>query len=187
MRISAFEVRVGNLLEIDGSLWRVLSKNHVKPGKGGAFVQLEMKDVTAGTKRNDRFRSDDKMEKAHVEARKMQYLYNENDRYYFMDNESYEQMELGAEELADQVGYLLPDTEVQINCYNEAPISVELPDNVVLEIIETEVAIKGQTAAGSAKPAIVETGLRISVPQFVNTGDRVKVNTETGEYVERAN
>ena len=187
MRISAFEVRVGNLLEIDGSLWRVLSKNHVKPGKGGAFVQLEMKDVAAGTKRNDRFRSDDKMEKAHVEARKMQYLYSENDRYYFMDNESYEQMELGAEELADQVGYLLPDTEVQINCYNEAPISVELPDNVVLEIIETEVAIKGQTAAGSAKPAIVETGLRISVPQFVNTGDRVKVNTETGEYVERAN
>ena len=187
MRISAFEARIGNLIEIDGSLWRVLRKSHVKPGKGGAFVQLELKDISAGTKRNDRYRSDDKLEKAHVEARKMQYLYSESDRYYFMDMESYEQLDLGADDLAGQIGYLIPDTEVQINCYNDAPIGVELPDNVVLEVLETQGVVKGQTAAGSSKPAIVETGIRVNVPTFVVTGDRVKVNTESGEYVERAN
>lgn len=187
MRISASEVRVGNLIEIDNSLWKVLNKVHVKPGKGGAFVQLELKDIVAGTKRNDRFRSDDKVEKAHVEARTMQYLYAEGGRYYFMDTESYEQIDLSEDDLVDQIGYLMPDTEVQINFYNESPIGVELTDNVVLEIVETEAVIKGQTAAGSGKPAILETGIRISVPQFINVGDRVRVNTETGEYIERAN
>lgn len=187
MRISASEIRIGNLIEIDNSLWKVLNKAHVKPGKGGAFVQLELKDITAGTKRNDRFRSDDKVEKAHVEARNMQYLYAEGGRHHFMDTESYEQIDLSEDDLVDQIGYLLPDTEVQINFYNESPIGVELTDNVVLEIIETEAVIKGQTAAGSGKPAILETGIRISVPQFINVGDRVKVNTETGEYIERAN
>lgn len=187
MRISASEVRVGNLIEIDNSLWKVLNRVHVKPGKGGAFVQLELKAIAAGTKRNDRFRSDDKVEKAHVEARTMQYLYAEGGRYYFMDTESYEQIDLSEDELADQIGYLMPDTEVQINFYNDSPIGVELTDNVVLEIVETEAVIKGQTAAGSGKPAILETGIRISVPQFINVGDRVRVNTETGEYIERAN
>lgn len=187
MRISASEVRVGNLIEIDNSLWKVLNKAHVKPGKGGAFVQLELKDITAGTKRNDRFRSDDKVEKAHVEARKMQYLYAEGGRHHFMDTESYEQIDLSEDDLVDQIGYLMPDTEVQINFYNDSPIGVELTDNVVLEIVETEAVIKGQTAAGSGKPAILETGIRISVPQFINVGDRVRVNTETGEYIERAN
>ncbi len=187
MKISAFETKIGNLLEIDGSLWRVLRKSHVKPGKGGAFVQLELKDISAGTKRNDRFRSDDKLEKAHVEYRPMQFLYSENERYYFMDMESYEQIELGSEDLADQVGYLIPDLEVQINLYNSSPIGVELPDNVVLEIIDTEGVVKGQTAAGSYKPAMVETGIRVNVPTFINIGDRVKVNTDTGDYMERSN
>ncbi len=187
MKLSAFEVKVGNLLSIDGSLWKILRKTHVKPGKGGAFVQLEMKDISAGTKRNERFRSDDKVEKAHVEFRKMQYLYQEGDRYVFMDMESYEQIELSADELSDQVGFLIPDIEVQINLYNDSPIGVELPDNVALEVIETETVVKGQTAAGSSKPATVETGIRVNVPTFVNIGDRIKVNTESGQYIERAN
>ena len=187
MKISAFETKIGNLLEIDGSLWRVLRKSHVKPGKGGAFVQLELKDISAGTKRNDRFRSDGKLEKAHVEYRPMQFLYSENERYYFMDMESYEQIELGSEDLADQVGYLIPDLEVQINLYNNSPIGVELPDNVSLEIIDTEGVVKGQTAAGSYKPAMAETGIRVNVPTFINIGDRVKVNTDTGDYMERSN
>lgn len=187
MKISAFEVKVGNLLAIDGSLWKILRKSHVKPGKGGAFVQLEMKDVSAGTKRNERFRSEDKVEKAHVEFRKMQYLYQEADRYFFMDMESYEQIELDAPDLGDQVGFLIPDIEVQINLYNDTPIGVELPDNVALEVTDTETVVKGQTAAGSSKPAMLETGIRVNVPTFVNIGDRIKVSTESGQYIERAN
>ncbi len=187
MKISAFEARIGNLIELDGSLWKILRKSHVKPGKGGAFVQLEIKDVAAGTKRNDRFRSEDKLEKAHVDFRKMQFLYSENEYYFFMDTESYEQIELTADDLSEQVNFLIPDLEVQINVYNNTPIGVELPDSVVLEIIETDAAIKGQTAAGGSKPAILETGVRVNVPTFISAGDYVRVSTDSGTYIERAN
>ncbi|SET31926.1 translation elongation factor P (EF-P) [Nitrosomonas marina] len=186
MKISAFEVRVGNLIEYQNKLWRVNKKNHVKPGKGGAFVQLEMKAVVDGTKLNERFRSEDKVEKAHVEPRQMQFLYNEGDSYIFMDNESYEQLALPADELEDQAPYLLPNTDVLINFYNEDPIGLELPTSVILEVTETEVMMKGQTAVSGGKPAVLETGLKVSVPQFVNIGDKIKVNTDTGEYIERA-
>jgi elongation factor P len=161
MKISAFEIRTGNLIEHNGKLWRVYKKQHVKPGKGGAFVQVEMKDISAGTKLNERFRSEDRVERAHVEARSMQYLYQEGDNHVFMDNQTYEQMSLTADELEGQLGF-------------------------VLEVVETEGTVKGQTAAGSGKPARLETGLTVTVPTFVNGGDKVKVNTETGEYVERA-
>lgn len=187
MKISAFEAKVGNLIELDGSLWRILRKSHVKPGKGGAFVQLEIKDVSAGTKRNDRFRSEDKLEKAHVDFRKMQFLYSDGNIYTFMDIENYEQIELTTEDLSDQIDYLIPDLEVQINLYNGAPIGVELPESVVLEVIETDAAIKGQTAAGGNKPATLSTGLRVNVPTFLNAGDSVRVNTDSGAYIERAN
>jgi len=185
MKISASEVRVGNLLDYQNKLFRVLKKNTVKPGKGGAFVQLEMKSID-GTKLNERFRSEDKIEKAHVEPRKMQYLYADGDGHVFMDQESYEQMTMPAEDLEEQIGYLLPNTDVQINFHNDSPIGIELPGNVILEVTETEAAIKGQTASGSGKPATLETGIRVNVPVFVNTGDKIKVNTETGDYVERA-
>ena len=186
MKLSAFDVKVGNLLEYQGKLWRVLKKTHVKPGKGGAFVQLEMKEISAGTKRNDRFRSEDRLEKAHVEPRTMQYLYADGDQYVFMDSVTFEQLLMPAEDLAELSGYLLPNTEVQINFHNDNPIGVELPDNVVLAVTETEGVVKGQTASGSGKPAQLETGIRITVPTFINVGDKVKVNTETGQYVERA-
>ncbi len=186
MKISAFEVRVGSLLEYNGKLWRVLKKQHVKPGKGGAFVQLEMKELNAGTKLNERFRSEDKVEKPHVDVRSMQYLYQDGDNYVFMDSESYEQIHIPAEDLEEQVKYLLPNTDVQVAIHNESPIGLDLPANVVLEVTETDVAIKGQTAAGSGKPATLETGLVVTVPTFINIGDKVKVNTDTGEYVERA-
>ncbi len=185
MKISAFEVRIGHLIEYKNNLWRILKKNHVKPGKGGAFVQLEMKSLD-GTKLNERFRSDDKVEKAYVEPRKMQFLYQEGDDFIFMDLETFEQTTILAEDLGDQTLYLLPNTDVQVNFNNEMPIGVDLPNNVVLQIVETETAIKGQTATSSGKPAILETGLKVTVPQFVNTGEKVKINTETGLYVERA-
>ena len=186
MKISAFEARVGNLIEYQGKLWRVHKKNHVKPGKGGAFVQMEMKCISDGTKLNERFRSEDKVEKAHVEPRQMQYLYSEVDSYIFMDNETFEQLTMSAEDLEDQVPYLLPNTDVQINFHNDSPIGVELPANVILEVTETEAVVKGQTAASGGKPATLETGLKVTVPQFINAGEKVKVNTDTGEYVERA-
>ena len=186
MKISAFEIRVGGLIEHQGKLWRVLKKNHVKPGKGGAFVQVELKDISGGTKLNERFRSVDTVEKAHVEPRQMQYLYAESDDLVFMDNETFEQMHIPREDLEDQLGFLLPNTDVQVNFHNDVPIGIDLPANVVLEVVDTESAIKGQTATGSGKPAELETGLKVTVPQFVSVGDKIKVNTESGEYVERA-
>tara|TARA_B100001964_G_scaffold124428_1_gene137836 strand:- start:1212 stop:1775 length:564 start_codon:yes stop_codon:yes gene_type:complete len=186
MKISAFEIRIGNLIEHQSKLWRVLKKNHVKPGKGGAFVQVEMKEISQGTKLNERFRSDDKLEKAHVEPRKMQFLYNDGSGFIFMDTETFDQTTLSDEHLGDQAQYLMPNTEVQINYHNDNPIGVELPLSVIMEVVDTEAVIKGQTASGSGKPAKLETGLRVTVPTFVNIGDKVKINTETGEYVERA-
>ena len=136
---------------------------------------------------NERFRSEDKIEKARVEPRQMQYLYPDGDNYIFMDLESYEQIHLGADDLVSQGGFLLPNVEVQINLYNEQPKGVEFPATVVIEVAETESVVKGQTAAGSGKPAILETGLRVVVPTFVSVGDRIRINTETGEYIERVN
>lgn len=186
MKISAFEIKTGNLVEYNGRLWRVHKKQHVKPGKGGAFVQVEMKDINAGTKLNERFRSEDRVEKAHVEARSMQYLYQDGENHVFMDNQTYNQLSLSADDLEGQMGYLKPDTEVQVSFYNDRPLGVELPATVTLEVVETEAIVKGQTAASSGKPAKVETGLTVTVPTFINAGDKIKINTETGEYVERA-
>lgn len=186
MKISASDVRIGNLVEYQGKLWRVLKKSHVKPGKGGAFAQLEMKAISDNTKLNERFRSEDKLEKAHVEPRQMQYLYPEGSELVFMDLESFEQIQIPAEDLGGQEQYLLPNEEIQINFYNEQPIGVELPASVVMQVQDTETVVKGQTAAGSGKPAIVDTGLRVIVPPFVNIGDKIRINTDTGEYMERA-
>ncbi|MDD9875498.1 MAG: elongation factor P [Gammaproteobacteria bacterium] len=186
MKISAFDARVGNLLEYQGKLWRVLTKNHVKPGKGGAFVQLEMKCISDGVKLNERFRSEDKIEKARVEPRRMQYLYADGTSHVFMDTENYEQVALDAEHLEAQAPFLLPNIEVHINFHNDAPIGVELPATVVLQVTETESVVKGQTAAGSGKPATLETGHKVTVPVFINVGEKVKVNTDTGAYLERA-
>lgn len=174
------------MVEYQGKLWRILKKSHVKPGKGGAFAQLEMKAISDNTKLNERFRSEDKLEKAHVEPRQMQYLYPDGQDLVFMDLETFEQMSIANDDLTGQADFLLPNEEVQINFYNEQPIGIELPASVVMKVEETETVVKGQTAAGSGKPAIVETGLRVIVPPFVNTGDKIRINTDTGEYMERA-
>lgn len=186
MKISALDTRVGNLLEYHGKLWRVLRKNHVKPGKGGAFVQLEMKCIGDGVKLNERFRSEDKLEKARVEPRHMQYLYADGAAHVFMDLETYEQISLDAEDFVAQSPFLLPNAEVSVNFHNGVPIGMELPAAVVLQVTETDGAIKGQTASGSGKPAILETGHKVNVPTFISIGEKIKVNTDTGEYIERA-
>ena len=185
-KVLATEVRAGNPIEWDKRVWRVLKSYHVHVGgRGGAFMQVEMKDIESGTKNNQRFRTDEKIERAFVEGRAMEYLYNDGDTYIFMDKETFEQLNLPRDLLETQIGYLLPNTEVQVNFHNERPIGLQLPPSVVLTIKETEPTLRGATATGSFKPALTETGLTVMVPPFVGEGEKIKVNTDSGEYVER--
>jgi elongation factor P len=186
-KVLATEIRAGNLIEWDKRVWRVLKSYHVHVGgRGGAFMQVEMKDIESGTKRNERLRTEDKIERAYVEQRAMQYLYSDGGSYVFMDQESFEQLTLPAEFLEGQSGFLIPNTEVQVNFHNDRPIGVQLPPTVTLRITQTEPNLKSATATGSFKPAKTETGITVMVPQFVMEGERIKVNTDTGEYIERA-
>lgn len=185
-KVSATEVRAGNLIEWDKRVWRVLKSHHVHVGgRGGAYMQVEMKDIEAGTKVNQRFRTDEKVERAFVEGREMEYLYNDGTSHVFMDKETFEQLNLTPDQLEGQVEYLLPNTVVTVNFHNERPIGVQLPASVVLTVIETEPTLKGATATGSFKPAKTETGLTVLVPPFVTEGEKIKINTDTGEYIER--
>ena len=186
-KVLATEVRAGNLIEWDRRVWRVLKSYHVHVGgRGGAFMQVEIKDIETGTKRNERIRTEDKIERAYVEPREMQFLYSDSSGYVFMDKETFDQLTLPADFLEGQAGFLIPNTEVQVNFHNDRPISVQLPPTVTLTVMETEPNVKGGTATGSFKPAKTETGVTVMVPQFVTDGARIKVNTDTGEYIERA-
>jgi elongation factor P len=186
-KVLATEIRAGNLIEWDKRIWRVLKAYHVHVGgRGGAFMQVEMKDIESGTKSNQRIRTDDKVERAFVEPRNMQYLYNDGDSYVFMDQETFEQLHLPADFLEGQAGYLTPNADVQVNFHNERPIGVQLPTSVILTVTQTEPNLKGATATGSFKPATTDTGLTVLVPQFVGEGEKIKVNSDTGEYIERA-
>ena len=186
-KVEAVQIRPGNLLEWDKRVWRVLKAYHVHVGgRGGAFMQVEMKDIDKGTKTNQRFRTEDKIERAFVEPRDMQYLYQDGDSYVFMDQENYEQMSLSAEFLEGQSGYLMPEMQVQINFYNGRAIRVEIPPSVVLTVVDTEPGIKNATATNTFKPAKMETGVTVQVPPFINTGDKIKVDTNEGKYMERA-
>jgi elongation factor P len=186
-KVEAVEIRVGNLLEWDKRVWRVLKSYHVHVGgRGGAFMQVEMKDIEQGTKTNQRFRTEDKVERAFVDPRDMQYLYQDGDSYVFMDKENFEQINLSAEFLEGQSGYLMPEMEVQINFYNGRAIGIQLPPSVILTVLDTEPGIKNSTATNSFKPAKMETGVTVQVPGFVNTGDKIKVDTNEGKYMERA-
>jgi elongation factor P len=186
-KVTATEIRAGNLIEYDKRVWRVLKSYHVHVGgRGGAFMQIEMKDIESGTKKNERIRTEDKIERAFVDQREMQYLYSDGSGHVFMDKESYEQLTLDADFLEGQAGYLVPNIDVQVNFYQDRPIGVQLPASVVLAVTETEPNLKSATATGSFKPAKTETGLTVMVPQFIVDGTKIKVNTDTGEYVERA-
>jgi elongation factor P len=186
-KVTATEIRAGNLIEWEKRVWRVLKSYHVHVGgRGGAFMQVEMKDIESGTKKNERIRTEDKIERAFVDQRDMQYLYSDGSGHVFMDKESFEQLTLDADFLEGQSGYLIPNIDVQVNFYLERPIGVQLPPSVILNVTETEPNLKSATATGSFKPAKTETGLTVMVPQFIVEGTKIKVNTDTGEYIERA-
>lgn len=174
------------ILEIDGDLYYVHSFTHLTPGKGQALIQTKLKNLQSGRMIDKRFSSSDKVEKASLEQQQMQYLYQDGDTYHFMNTENYEQISLPADLLGESVNFLKPNIEISVNFYDGDPISIDLPTVVELEVIETEPGLKNATVSNVNKPAKLETGVIIQVPQFINEGDIIKVNTQTGEYVSRA-
>jgi elongation factor P len=186
MKIDGVQIRIGNVLEHKGRLWLVNKTNHVKPGKGGAFNQVEMKDIKEGTKLNERFRSNDKVELVRLDQFDYQYLYAEDDNLVFMHPKTYEQITLDAGLLGDSLPFLQDSMMAVIEFHENDPLSVKLPEKVTQEVVETEPVVKGQTAASSNKPAILDNGVRIMVPPFINVGDKVIVHTVELSYVERA-
>ena len=185
MKINAGEIRVGMLLEYKHDLWQVLKTQHVKPGKGGAFAQVEMKSVGKNTKLNERFRSSETIEKASLEETNFNYLYADEYNYFYMDPKTFEQTEIKKEIIGDKGKLLTENLEVSISFYNESPISVELPNQVSCKIETTDVALKGQTVSSSYKPATLDNGLKIQVPPFIDSGDEVIVDTRTLEYIKK--
>lgn len=187
MKIGGNEIKIGNILEIDNKLWRVLKTQHTQPGKGGAYIQAELKEIREGTKTNTRFRSSESVERAILDEKKFQYLYKDNDKYIFMDQQTYDQIDLGADLiLQDQSKFLVENDEVILQFYNEKVVGLELQDTVKLKVIETEGVVKGQTAASSYKPAILEGNIKTSVPQFITIDDFVIISTADGSYLEKA-
>ena len=185
MKLYASEIRVGMLIEYKNDLWQVLKTQHVKPGKGGAFAQVEMKSVNKNTKLNERFRSSESVEKASLDETKFNYLYEDEIDYYFMNPKSYEQINIKKETVGEKGKMLTENLEVSISFYNEKPLTVELPNQVTSTIDTTDVALKGQTVSSSYKPATLENGINIQVPPFIESGDKIIVDTRTMEYVKK--
>ena len=185
MKINAGEIRVGMLLEYKNDLWQVLKTQHVKPGKGGAFAQVEMKSVNKNTKLNERFRSSESVEKASLEETNFNFLYKDESNYFFMNPKSYEQIEIKKDIVGNKGKLLTENLEVSVNFYNEVPISVDLPNQVTCTIETTDVALKGQTVSSSYKPAVLNNGLSIQVPPFIESGDVVVVDTRNLEYIKK--
>ena len=185
MKINAGEIRVGMLLEYKNDLWQVLKTQHVKPGKGGAFAQVEMKSVNKNTKLNERFRSSETVEKASLDEINFNFLYEDENNYFFMDPKSFDQIEIKKDLVGEKGKLLTENLEVTVNFYNEKPISVNLPNQVTCKIDTTDAALKGQTVSSSYKPAVLNNGLNIQVPPFIESGDEIIVDTRNLEYVKK--
>ena len=185
MKINAGEIRVGMLLEHKNDLWQVLKTQHVKPGKGGAFAQVEMKSVNKNTKLNERFRSSETVEKASLEETNFTFLYDDERNYFFINPVSFDQIEIKKEIVGEKGKLLTENLKVVISFYNDSPIAVDLPNQVNCKIAETDVALKGQTVSSSYKPATLENGLNIQVPPFIEAGDEVVIDTRNLEYVKK--
>ena len=185
MKINAGEIRVGMLLEYKNDLWQVLKTQHVKPGKGGAFAQVEMKSVGKNTKLNERFRSNETVEKASLEELKHNFLYKDENSYFFIEPKSFEQIEIKKNIVGEKGKLLTENLEVSVSFYNEKPISIDLPNQVECQIESTDVALKGQTVSSSYKPAILDNGLSIQVPPFIEAGDKIIIDTRNLEYLKK--
>ena len=185
MKISSNEIRVGMLIEHKDDLWQVLKTQHVKPGKGGAFAQIEMKSVSKNTKLNERFRSSDYVEKASLDEIKFNFLYEDETDYYFINQKSFEQINIKKNIVGEKGKMLTENLQVNINFYNDRPLTVELPNQVTCKILSTDVALKGQTVSSSYKPATLDNGINIQVPPFIESGDMILVDTRNVEYIKK--
>jgi len=185
MKINAGEIRVGMLLEYKKDLWQVLKTQHVKPGKGGAFAQIEMKSVGKNTKLNERFRSNETVEKASLEENIYNFLYGDENKYFFMNPKSFEQIEIKKDIVGEQGRLLTESLEVSVSFYNGSPIFVELPNQVKCKVDTTDAVLKGQTVSSSYKPAILDNGISIQVPPFIEPGDEIIIDTRNFEYIKK--
>jgi len=185
MKINAGEIRVGTLLEYKNDLWIVLKTQHVKPGKGGAFAVVEMKSISKNTKLNERFRSNEAVEKASLDEIKFNYLYENENKYFFINPKTYDQIELTKELIGEKGKLLTENLEVNVSYYNDSPVSIELPNQVTCKIKSTDATIKRQTASSSYKPATLDNGLNIQVPPFIEAGDNIVIDTRNLEYVKK--
>ena len=185
MKISGNEIKNGMIIEHKNDLWEVLKTQHVKPGKGGAFNQVEMKSINKATKLNERFRSSDNVERAIVEEINFNYLYEDKGEFFFIDNKTFEQISLKKEILGEKSKFLSEGIEVKIGIYNNSPIKINLPNQIECKIQTTDASIKGQTAASSYKPALLENGINVQVPPFIESGDIIIVDTRTNEYIKK--
>ena len=185
MKITAIEIKPGMIIEHKNDYWNVLKTQHVKPGKGGAFNQVELKSVIKGTKLNERFRSSETVEKASLEETVFNYLYDDENNYFFMDPKTFEQIEIKRETVGDKGKLLTENLEVSVSFYNENPLSIELPNQVQCKIETTDAALKGQTVSSSYKPATLDNGLNIQVPPFIEAGDEIVVDTRNLEYIKK--
>lgn len=186
MKMNGNEIKPGNIIKHQDSLWVAVKCNAVKPGKGGAFNQVELKNLLDGRKLNERFRAAETVERVRLDQKTHSFLYDDGNFLVFMNGETYEQINLEKDFVGDRAVYLTDGMNVELEFYEDKPISVSLPEQVVLEVTETEPVVKGQTAANSFKPAIMENGVRTNVPPFIGTGERLVINTEDGSYIKRA-
>ena len=185
-KINGNEIRPGNVLEHNDGLWAAVKVDHVKPGKGGAFAQVELKNLIDGTKLNERFRASETVERVRLEQKDYQFLYAEGEMLVFMDTETYEQLELQKDFVGERAAFLQDGMMVTVESHEDKPIGIKLPDQVVLAIVEADPVVKGQTAASSYKPAVMENGMRVMVPPFIETGERILVDTNEITYLRRA-
>ena len=184
--LSVNDFKNGLTIEFDNNLWRIVEFQHVKPGKGGAFVRSKLKNLRTGANQEKTFRSTEKVERAIIDTKSMQYLYADGDNHVFMDTETYEQLELPAAQINDELKYLKENMQVSIMMYGSETLGVELPNTVDLAVAATEPGVRGDTSSGGTKPATLETGLVVQVPFFVNEGDLLTINTSDGSYISRA-
>ena len=186
MKISGNEIKTGMIIEHNNDLWEVLKTQHVKPGKGGAFNQVEMKSINRQTKLNERFRSSDNVERAIVEEINFNFLYEDKGDFYFINNKTFEQINLKEEKIGEKSKFLIEGLEVILGIYNDVPIKIDLPNQIECKVETTDATIKGQTAASSYKPAILERGIKTSVPQFIEVNDKIVISTIDSSYIEKS-
>jgi elongation factor P len=185
-KINGNEIRPGNVLEHEGGLWAAVKVDHVKPGKGGAFAQVELKNLRTNSKLNERFRSADKVERVRLEQKDQQFLYEDDGMLIFMDIETYEQVQVSADLLGERRPFLQDGMTIVVEFYEEEALNASLPQKVTCQVLETEPVVKGQTAAKSFKPAILQNGMKVMVPPFISQDEQIVINTDTMEYSERA-